>query len=204
MKKIILPFCILFLLSTAAFAQEMEVEGDLKVTGNIIFNDGTSQSTAGSSSIDGVIETRMYTLENAELRTVISNQADGVNPWGTKEFDILEITGHELDKAKVIVFGISNVISNVNHFDLLIKTPKYSTQSYYVNNFNGISHNPLEYLTYSVERGQETGYNANTGFLYFNHEDLKYYIGVYDSYTYNYEAEVTADIHFLITAEFPD
>ncbi len=54
MHKNLLSTVLLFLLSTAAVAQEMEVDGDLKVTGNIIFNDATTQGTAAAPSAPGM------------------------------------------------------------------------------------------------------------------------------------------------------
>ena len=138
-KKIILNtkigLVIFTLLFAPLFTQEMEVDGDLRVTGKIIFNDGTTQSTSGLSPADAVLETRMYTLEDVELRHSNSNNlSDAI------EFNILEITGFELNRAKVEIFGISNVTSNVNHFDFLVHYPSYNTQSYYLNNYDGISH----------------------------------------------------------------
>jgi len=52
-RKVVLIVAVL-LLFTAAFAQEMEVEGDLKVTGNIIFNDASIQGTAAAPSAPGM------------------------------------------------------------------------------------------------------------------------------------------------------
>ena len=43
------------LLFTAAFAQEMEVDGDLKVQGDIIFSDETAMSSASSGIPAGIL-----------------------------------------------------------------------------------------------------------------------------------------------------
>ena len=57
-KKIILNtkigLVIFTLLFAPLFTQEMEVDGDLRVTGKIIFNDSTSQQTAAQPSVPGM------------------------------------------------------------------------------------------------------------------------------------------------------
>jgi hypothetical protein len=128
MKKIILPFCILFLLSTAAFAQEMEVDGALRVTGGInaegqaITNVGDPQNPSDAATMSSVetIVNNMPGLGGSQPERIYSLILSA-----GQDFELI-VPDDKIWQVKLLVTTNSNSYISINSISMgLTQTPTY-------------------------------------------------------------------------------
>jgi len=185
--KYLIPLLTLSLL----FSQELEVEGDLKVTGTVESATIDSMQAVidslkaemASMHADNQLETRVY-----ELNDISIDQA-----WNcANETEISAITGQNLDYGIITLLDLNLNSSNNNNFQPVV-------QIYHVDYpINNLSEMSSGYF-YNNENVLINSVTARVAFK--SSEDILCVVGVN---TQGSGYPVTANIKIAITAQFPD
>ena len=171
----------ILLICSVSFTQELEVEGDLKVTGTVesATIDSLEQVIAAMQAqidamhADNQLETRMYTI-------YVENPIEE----NTHEIDIEELTGYNLSMAKLEIIKISD-----------FSTPTTGLQL--ENSYQPENDSPLYWTGHEVyvyPYGYELNYNGNNAAYYDGDNSLR--IRSHTTFTGN--------ITIMITAQFQD
>jgi len=157
MHKYLLSFLILFLLSTAAFAQEMEVDGTLRVTGGInaegqpITNVGPPQNPSDAATMSSVetIVSNMPGLGGTQPERIYSLVLSA-----GQEFELI-VPNDKIWQVKLLVTTNSNSYIVINSISVgLTQTPTYGvtastiefwlTSGDIIQNYGSASYNPAK------------------------------------------------------------
>ena len=187
MKKINTLTMMILLTFSFSIAQELEVQGDLNVTGTIesATIDSMQQLIDGlqvqinAMHADNQLETRVYELPRFNF--------DGVT---TMDLDLSQITGYDLDYALLTIVYVTNHYTEaVNQSNIALRHRTYP---------NGNAN--WNYDNISISADDET-VEYSSGYLTYVNNGHELELHQSD---YNAEHNGYVDIVLSVTAEFPD